>query len=120
MRSPKIDGYSVVTFSDIMRRVTLSWEQVDLEGQHHDGQKYHEFIVPFKSKDDRRSAIGVLQPYSLILNRPPTDLFHHVAAGTAAAAATPELLPGDIIREVNGKEVKDYFELTKALEKTPR
>jgi regulator of sigma E protease len=110
----EIDGYKIVTFSDIMRRVTLSWEKVDLRGVHHDGTEYHEIIVPFKSKDDFRSAIGVLQPYSLTLNRDVNDLFLHLAPGTSAGKA--DFLPGDTIREINGKPVEDYFEFIKEME----
>jgi len=114
----QIDGYPVVTFSDIMRRVTLSWEKVDLHGKHHDGTEYNELIVPFKSKDDFRSAIGVLQPSSLILNR-PNDFVPHVVAGSTAAEATPELKAGDVITEVNGKKVADYFDFMKIVEQIP-
>ncbi|MDB5388632.1 MAG: peptidase [Planctomycetaceae bacterium] len=111
----EIDGYKIVTFSDIMRRVTLSWEKVDLRGVHHDGTEYHEIIVPFKSKDDFRSAIGVLQPYSLTLNRDATNTFLPVAPGTTAAASG-EFMGGDTVQEVNGTKVNDHFEFTKQME----
>lgn len=111
-----IDGYKIVTFSDIMRRVTLSWEKVDLHGVHHDGSKYEEIIFPFKSKDDFRSAIGVLQPYSLTLNRDVNDTYLHLAPGTSAAAASEEFLPGDTVQEINGKKVADYYEFIKEME----
>lgn len=114
-----IDGYRIVTFSDIMRRVTLSWEKVDLRGKHHDGTDYHEIIIPFKSKDDNRSTIGVAKANSLKLVSSPNDLVQHVFAGTAAAKATPEFLPGDVVKQVNDKPVKDHFEFRQVLlEKT--
>ena len=109
-----IDGYRIVTFSDIMRRVTLSWEKVDLRGKHHDGTDYHEIIVPFKSSDNR-SAIGVTKANSLKIVDSPNELIQHVFAGTAAAKATPEFKPGDLVKKVNDKPVKDHFEFRQAL-----
>ncbi|MDB5338972.1 MAG: peptidase [Planctomycetaceae bacterium] len=110
-----IDGYRIVTFSDIMRRVTLSWEKVELSGKHHDGTDYHETIIPFKSKDDNRSAIGVTKANSLRIVDSPNELIQHVFTGTAAAKATPEFKPGDLVKSVNGKPVKDHFEYRQAL-----
>ena len=110
-----IDGYRIVTFSDIMRRVTLSWEKVDLKGKHHDGTDYHEVIIPFKSKDDNRSAIGVTKANSLRIVQSPNELIQHVFTGTAAAKATPEFKPGDLVTKVDGKPVKDHFEFRQAL-----
>ncbi len=110
-----IDGYRIVTFSDIMRRVTLSWEKVELSGKHHDGTDYHETIIPFKSKDDNRSAIGVTKANSLRIVDSSNELIQHVFTGTAAAKATPEFKPGDVVKSVNGKPVKDHFEYRQAL-----
>ena len=114
-----IDGYRIVTFSDIMRRVTLSWEQVDLRGKHHDGTDYHEVIIPFKSKDDNRSTIGVTKANSLRLVDSTNELIQHVFAGTAAARAIPEFKPGDLVKKVNDKPVKDHFEFRQTLLEKP-
>lgn len=114
-----IDGYRIVTFSDIMRRVTLSWEKVDLRGKHHDGTDYHEVIVPFKSKDDNRSAIGVTKANSLKIVSSSNELIQHVFTGTSAAHATPEFKPGDLVKNVGGKAVKDHFEFRQALLEKP-
>ncbi len=115
----EIDGYNIVTFRDIMRRVTLCWEKVDLKGRHHDGQEYHEVIVPFKSKDDNRSTIGITPPNSLTLVSSPEPLVQHAFVGTSAAKATPEFQPADTIRQVAGKPVKDFFEFREVLQKNP-
>lgn len=115
-----IDGYPIVTFSDIMRRVTLSWEKVELRGKHHDGTDYHETIVPFKSKDDNRSAIGVTKASSLKLVNAPNGAVPFVFAGTAASQAKPEFNAGDEVKLVNGKPVKDHYEFRQALLESPQ
>lgn len=114
-----IDGYNIVTFSDIMRRVTLSWEKVDLKGKHHDGTPYEEVIIPFKSKDDNRSAIGVTKANSLTLVSSADEMIQPAFAGTAAADAKPAFQAGDTVRQVNGRPVKDYFDFRDVLLKNP-
>jgi regulator of sigma E protease len=113
----EIDGYKVVTFNDIMRRVTLSWEQVDLRGVRHDGTEYRETIIPYKSKDDYRSTIGVTMPQSLRLNRKNDESIPPVAPGRSASTASAEFMPSDLITAVNGKDVKDHYEFVKEMEK---
>src|SRR5262249_44364737 len=77
-----IDGYDIVTFNDVSRRVTLSWKKVDLKGKHHDGTEYHEIIVPYKTKKGTGSAIGVAPADSLKLVAPMDPPIPHVFEGT--------------------------------------
>lgn len=114
-----IDGYKIVTFSDVMRRVTLSWEQVDLQARHHDGTEYREIIRPYRSKDNNRAAIGITRAFSLKLVKDPKDPKAHIVTGSAAAEADPPLMPGDTIRKVDGHVVKDHFEFREELLKNP-
>ncbi len=104
-----IDGYPVVTHQDIIRRVTLSWEKIDLRGRHHDGTEYQATIHPLKLKDNS-NIIGVGRPRSLQLFPENKEKLPPVAPGSAAARATPEFKSGDLVVAVNGKPVQDHFE----------
>lgn len=112
-RITNIDGHQIQTFQDTLRRVTLSWETVEIGGVRPDGSKFQETITPVKL--DNRNTIGVSPASSLKISDLPPEVYPVARKGTAAADAKPPFERGDLIQSVNKKPVKDYFEFRKAL-----
>jgi regulator of sigma E protease len=109
----EINGEPIDDFNDLQRNVVLSSGAVTVGGVHADGQTYRVTMEPTKPDDQRtRRTIGLLPARSLRIAESPEDPTKPaVVPGSPFASIASELKPGDIIRTINGQEVKSYPEL---------
>ena len=105
-----INGYDVLTFSDITRRVTLSAGAIKIEGAHRDGKKFDLEVSPLKKQGVRRT-IGVAPAQGLTFNTEVGEDLGVADPGTPAAEAKPPFAPGDVIKSVAGTPVADHAAL---------
>jgi len=104
----RINGRKVESFSDIMRGVALSTEDVVVEGVSRDGKTFKFRLEPDTS--GTRRIIGVGRPQSLQLARLKRDQVPPTASGTPAASADPPFQDGDILQKIDDVPIKDYFQ----------
>ncbi len=106
-RIDEINGRPAHSFLDIIRGVALSNGMISLRGEHVDGEP---FDVEFEPEKGTRREIGLgwsQAPEVAELEDGKSPLM----PGTAAAAATPPLEPGDRIAAVNGTPITSYATL---------
>ena len=108
-RITRIDGRKVETFSDIVRGVALSRDDVVVEGVHRDGKTFKYVLTPDGTGTRRR--IGVAPTQSMQLIKTEENQIPFTAPGTPAALADPPFMGGDIIRKVGGIDIKNFAHL---------
>ena len=107
----EINGAPVDGFSDIVRTVVFSDGPVQVRGFHAGGETFSVRLEPKRPDGEKktRREIGVGYPRSLIV--PPSSSDRNRAAvmpGSPFAQLDPGLMPGDVIRSVNGQPVETY------------
>lgn len=107
----EINGREVATFEDILRGTALSRGAIQIKGYHADGETFEYTIVPQKTEIVRK--LGLNPRSSLQIAQSQPDEIPHRLPGTASA--TVDFRSNDVIRQVDGVEIKDYLELTRVL-----
>lgn len=109
----KINGKEIKKFSDIMRGVILGGEKLEISGTHSDGTSFTTTVVPESGGTRKRIGIGPCAGLSLA----DSPALPATLKGSSASEATPPLQGGDLIKAVDGEELKNYTQMQRYLAK---
>lgn len=108
-----INGRPVENFEDILRGTALSQGKIELKGSHVDGDTFIISVEPATKGIVRQ--IGLRSVLSTkVIEVPKSGVYSFALPGTSAAQS--DFQSGDLIRSVNGTDVKDYVHLLDLLQ----
>lgn len=109
----KINGRTIQTFEDVRLNVALSSPPLKIEGYHPDGERFTLEVEP--EKKGSHPQIGVQFPADLRVWMVPHEAAHQTEPGKTAEKSESGFERGDLIKAINGTEVKTYWQLRQRL-----
>ncbi|MDA1016957.1 MAG: RIP metalloprotease RseP [Planctomycetota bacterium] len=108
-RFTHVNGEKVATFRDVLIRVALSTDEtINLKGIKSDGTPFDIDVVP--DSGGTRRMLGFSPTVGLSVAELEDEDISPTTPGSSASQATPPFQSGDLIRQLQGQDVKSFPE----------